>query len=349
MESENFRPGDHIRIRRRFYNHHGICIGNDKVVHYAPPPGKGVADGIGWQQVLGVDSTVNTIHETELKDFVADSDEPPRLISYDPDFSYPPLKVVARACSRLGENGYNLWGNNCEHLASWCKTVQATSDKKALWARMRDGALLGAGGSLQTRQWQAILASAGVGLLAGAVKYWLEDRELSTSYDEFAAYASTLYLALSERASPYPLGSAFFHSNQNYWFRLPKIPEHLPDQEILFVCNNSWLGRPGERDWFVTERSIICLSNKLHIHLHKVATIRSHAGKLVVDTVDNRHHVLTSSFVHAKSLARFINAAIAGIPVDAEALRITRRSRMRQLLVGWFEPAARLAPPTNNS
>ena len=32
------------------------------------------------------------------------------------------MEVVSRAESRLGENGYNLFGNNCEHFAHWCKT-----------------------------------------------------------------------------------------------------------------------------------------------------------------------------------------------------------------------------------
>jgi hypothetical protein len=31
--------------------------------------------------------------------------------------------------SRLGESGYNLFGNNCEHFATWCKTGQWESQQ----------------------------------------------------------------------------------------------------------------------------------------------------------------------------------------------------------------------------
>lgn len=35
---------------------------------------------------------------------------------------YTPEETVKRAESRLGESGYNLICNNCEHFAIWCKT-----------------------------------------------------------------------------------------------------------------------------------------------------------------------------------------------------------------------------------
>lgn len=35
---------------------------------------------------------------------------------------YSPEETVSRAKSRLGERGYNLLWNNCEHYAVWCKT-----------------------------------------------------------------------------------------------------------------------------------------------------------------------------------------------------------------------------------
>ena len=35
---------------------------------------------------------------------------------------YPPDEVCKRAYNRLGEKGYSVVKNNCEHFASWCKT-----------------------------------------------------------------------------------------------------------------------------------------------------------------------------------------------------------------------------------
>ena len=35
---------------------------------------------------------------------------------------YTPEETIRRAKERIGENGYNLIANNCEHFALWCKT-----------------------------------------------------------------------------------------------------------------------------------------------------------------------------------------------------------------------------------
>lgn len=35
---------------------------------------------------------------------------------------YTPKETLARARSRIGESNYNLFSNNCEHFALWCKT-----------------------------------------------------------------------------------------------------------------------------------------------------------------------------------------------------------------------------------
>jgi hypothetical protein len=40
---------------------------------------------------------------------------------------FPPQETIERARSKLGEQGYNLLLNNCEHFAFWCKTGVAKS------------------------------------------------------------------------------------------------------------------------------------------------------------------------------------------------------------------------------
>ena len=37
--------------------------------------------------------------------------------------------VVRRAINKLGEPDYNLFGNNCEHFAHWCKTGKKISSQ----------------------------------------------------------------------------------------------------------------------------------------------------------------------------------------------------------------------------
>ncbi|NEX23643.1 hypothetical protein G3480_25785 [Thiorhodococcus mannitoliphagus] len=34
--------------------------------------------------------------------------------------SFPPPEIVARARSRIGEDSYGVFNNNCEHFCHWC-------------------------------------------------------------------------------------------------------------------------------------------------------------------------------------------------------------------------------------
>ena len=38
-------------------------------------------------------------------------------------------KTVERARSKLGQKGYNILTNNCEHFAIWCKTGEEESSQ----------------------------------------------------------------------------------------------------------------------------------------------------------------------------------------------------------------------------
>lgn len=49
--------------------------------------------------------------------------------------SHDPEMVVARALSRLGETGYHLVENNCEHFACWCKT--GVHHSRQVWTAQR--------------------------------------------------------------------------------------------------------------------------------------------------------------------------------------------------------------------
>jgi Lecithin retinol acyltransferase len=42
---------------------------------------------------------------------------------------------VQRALSRVGERGYSLTGNNCEHFATWCATGIAVSQQVIAWLK----------------------------------------------------------------------------------------------------------------------------------------------------------------------------------------------------------------------
>lgn len=48
------------------------------------------------------------------------------VVRYHTDHATPEV-AISRALSRLGERAYNLYGNNCDHFATWCSTGSASS------------------------------------------------------------------------------------------------------------------------------------------------------------------------------------------------------------------------------
>ena len=121
--------GDIVYVKHRGYRHFGIYAGEDRVIHYYKERNPLVSDGI--------------ISETSLKEFMSGSDTLyvlngdsshkdlfdwllKRLFGEEMQ-SYSPEETVERARSKIGEKGYSLVNNNCEHFALWCKTGIAMS------------------------------------------------------------------------------------------------------------------------------------------------------------------------------------------------------------------------------
>lgn len=95
--------GDQIYVMRDVmgvpYQHHGIDCGDGSVIHYRK---------VGTA----------TISRTSAEAFARGNPiyPLPQSVSFIADV------VINRAESRLGEQRYNLFFNNCEHFAHWCKT-----------------------------------------------------------------------------------------------------------------------------------------------------------------------------------------------------------------------------------
>lgn len=134
--------GDHIFIFRAGYTHHGIDMGDGTVAHWGLPEAS--------EKSL-LDKRQAFILRIPLKDFQRESKL--KVKKYK-DF-LPADEVVERALARLGEKGYHLVFNNCEHFACWCKT--------------------GAPESLQAEFWETKLASVTVQwLFSHAFKKWIK-------------------------------------------------------------------------------------------------------------------------------------------------------------------------------
>jgi len=99
------RAGDHLRVWTGLYWHHGIYAGGGRVVEYANWFHGGVVRVVEFERFVR-GRAVETVEDNGGLD-AAD--------------------VVARALGRVGEPGYDVLFNNCEHFATWCRTGRAQS------------------------------------------------------------------------------------------------------------------------------------------------------------------------------------------------------------------------------
>lgn len=107
----HFPLGAHIVTPRGWYTHHGIYVGAGQVVHY-----EGLSSSLRRGPVAKV----------SLAEFAQGH---PVRVHGEADVAYSGIEVVARACSRLGEDAYDVLRNNCEHFCSWCLTGAARSQQ----------------------------------------------------------------------------------------------------------------------------------------------------------------------------------------------------------------------------
>jgi hypothetical protein len=94
--------GAHLVTPRFTYAHHGVYVGGGTVVHYA-------AFAKHWRR--------GPVEETSLTRF---ADGHPVWVRPARPSGLPCAEIVRRARSRLGEDRYGFFSNNCEHLSEWC-------------------------------------------------------------------------------------------------------------------------------------------------------------------------------------------------------------------------------------
>ncbi len=125
--------GDHLKVSRGLYSHHGVDLGDGRVVHYS-----GLADGlrsgpvrVSSRKRFARGRTVQVVEH-------GDRDEPE--------------VVVRRALSRLGENRYHLLFRNCEHFACWAVTGRGRSTQVRVVVAAAGAVLLSISTALTTRR-----------------------------------------------------------------------------------------------------------------------------------------------------------------------------------------------------
>jgi hypothetical protein len=119
-----FDVGDHIKVKRLVYTHHGIYVDDCRVIDFS-----------GGRNILEKPKALvqaRTLKEFEGKRGRAEKVQPSRKflggLAFWPgsDWEHPPEEVVQRAealCQIAATQGaYRLSGSNCEHIANWCKS-----------------------------------------------------------------------------------------------------------------------------------------------------------------------------------------------------------------------------------
>ncbi len=99
--------GDHVRVRRRGYWHHGIDCGDGTVIHYA-----------GTVR----EKSDAYVRRTSLAEFA--KGRPMQTVSRG---ASDPELAMSRAESQLGSGRYHLLFNNCEHFSAWSAGGRRTS------------------------------------------------------------------------------------------------------------------------------------------------------------------------------------------------------------------------------
>lgn len=129
------KHGDVLRVNRGLYSHYGVYVHPNRVIHYTGATGPDDFNGIVRETSLdeflnGSESfnvctfpehpqTLTPIHSKKGLFQLWQAIKAIKLKDYH---LYSGEETVMRARSKLGQGGYNLALNNCEHFAVWCKT-----------------------------------------------------------------------------------------------------------------------------------------------------------------------------------------------------------------------------------
>lgn len=101
--------GDMIRVKVQFYHHYGIFVSESEVIQFGlPDDPMRSADQI---RVLTTD-VMTFLQGGDLEVMVPDWETRKQMRN--------PEQIVALARQRIGEGGYNILHNNCEHFVNEC-------------------------------------------------------------------------------------------------------------------------------------------------------------------------------------------------------------------------------------
>ena len=109
-------PGAPVRVKVGFYYHYGIFVSQDSVIQFGLPDGPTRSA----EEIKVLSTDVHTfLNGGTLEVGIPDREERKKL--------RPAQQVIDAAQSRIGEGGYSLLHNNCEHFMYECLFGQPDS------------------------------------------------------------------------------------------------------------------------------------------------------------------------------------------------------------------------------
>lgn len=110
------KPSQIIRTKVKFYHHYGIFISKDEVIQFGLPddPGKPA------EQIKVISTDVYTfLCGGDIEVAKPDNTELKKMRS--------PEEIIKTARMRIGEGGYDILHNNCEHFVNSCVFGESSS------------------------------------------------------------------------------------------------------------------------------------------------------------------------------------------------------------------------------
>ena len=102
-------PGAHIRVQIQSIYHHGIYVGEDEVIQFGLP-----------FDMLRPKEEVKVL-KSNMEQFLQGGFLEVRVFDRkEKQLKNDDKKIIELALSKLGEDGYDIVHNNCEHFVNFC-------------------------------------------------------------------------------------------------------------------------------------------------------------------------------------------------------------------------------------
>jgi hypothetical protein len=128
--NKKVKKGDIIGVDRGIYEHYGIYLGENQVIHFTSFSGNLSDNKImitKMDHFFGEQTSIFVFNPYTQDKQNASLVNAVALMSFENNNGiqmkhYSVEETISRAYGELGKNDYNLVVNNCEHFAVWCKT-----------------------------------------------------------------------------------------------------------------------------------------------------------------------------------------------------------------------------------